>query len=204
MPAAMGDELLHAPARSKDGVPRLDAVRGFVFLSGLRWIERRGLALRFEELLPPRLRELVTSLTTSDWVPLDDALEVYDALDRLGLEMEEQIELGRAVSQANNGIIVSTVSRLLGTLGTSPWTAFGHYNRVWQRSNRGGCIAVYRVAARVARLEFWRVPLARSPFFVTSMRGAVAIGLEPFCDKLVTSDVPELASDEGFAIRMAW
>lgn len=200
----MGDELLHAPAKSKDGVPRVDAVRGFVFLSGLRWIEKQGHAARFDELLAPHLKNLVTSLTTSDWVPLHNALEVYETLDRLGLDVAEQIELGRAVSQANNGIILSTVSRLLGKLGGSPWSALGHYNRVWLRSNRGGGIAIYRVTEKVARLEFWKVPLARSPFFVTSMRGALAIGLEPFCEKLVVSDVPELQSDEGFAVRMAW
>lgn len=200
----MGEELLYAPARSKDGVPRVDAVRGFVFLSGLRWLDKNGHGERFRDILPAHLRSLVTTLTTSEWVPLHDSLEVYAALDRLDLRIDDQVELGRAVSQANNGIIVNTVARLLGKLGSSPWSALGHYNRVWQRSNRGGGIAIYRVTAKVARLELWQVPLARSPFFVTSMRGALAIGLEPFCDKLVVSDVPELASEEGFAVRMAW
>ncbi|CAN5923092.1 hypothetical protein BH11MYX4_BH11MYX4_18310 [soil metagenome] len=53
-------------------------------------------------------------------------------------------------------------------------------------------------------LEFWRVPLARSPFFVTSMRGAIAAGIEPFCGRLVVNDLPDLATDDGFALRITW
>ena len=57
---------------------------------------------------------------------------------------------------------------------------------------------------RVARLEFWQVPLATSPFFVTSMRGAIAVGLEDFCERVIVNEVPELLTEDSFALRVAW
>jgi hypothetical protein len=179
-------------------------VRGFVFSSGLQWMEQKGVAEDFKKLLPEYLRVLVTNLTTSDWVPLAQALDAYAACDALGLPMEEQVELGRFVSAANNGVVVQTISRLIGKLGATPWTALAHADKVWQRSNRGGAIAVYKVAEKVARLEFWQCPLARSPFFVTSMRGAIAVGAEPFAGRVVITEIPEMTTSDAFALRVMW
>ena len=200
----MNEELVHPPAKSKRDTPRVDAVRAFVFLSGLRWMEQKGVAHKFRELLPEYLRVLVTSLTTNDWVPIDQALDAYAACDALGLSMEEQIELGRFVSAANNGVVVQTISRLIGKLGATPWTALAHADKVWQRSNRGGAIAVYKVGEKIARLEFWQCPLAKSPFFVTSMRGAIAIGAEPFAERVVISEISEMTTPDSFALRVMW
>ena len=41
-------------------------------------------------------------------------------------------------------------------------------------------------------------------FFVTSMRGALAVGMEAFCDRVVVSDVPGSLTANGFAQRLAW
>lgn len=200
----MSDELIYPPAKSKRDTPRVDAVRAFVFLSGLKWMEKKGVADEFKKLLPEYLHELVTKFTTNDWVPLDAALDAYAACDALALSMDDQVELGRFVSAANNGLVVQTISRLIGKLGATPWTALAHADKVWQRSNRGGAIAVYKTAEKTARLEFWQCPLARSPFFVTSMRGAIAVGAEAFADRVIISEMPEMTTSEGFALRVKW
>lgn len=198
------DELLYPPPRSKKDTPSVDAVRAFVFSSGVRWMQEKGVADRFAELLPARLAGTLPTVTATEWVSLADALEVYAALDALGLSAAEQIDLGRAVSTANNGVVITTIARLAGSVGVSPWFVMQHANRAWQRSNRGGAIAVYKTGDKAARLEFWQVPLARSPFFVTSMRGAIAVGIEPFCDRVVVTEVAGMTTDDGFALRIAW
>lgn len=200
----MSDELIYPPVKSKRDTTPVDAVRGFVFSSGLKWMDQKGIADDFKKLLPAYLRVLVTNLTTNDWVPINQALDAYAACDALALPMEEQIELGRFVSAANNGVVVQTISRLIGKLGATPWTALSHADKVWQRSNRGGAIAVYKVGEKLARLEFWQCPLARSPFFVTSMRGAIAVGAEPFAERVVISEIPEMTTPDGFALRVKW
>jgi hypothetical protein len=199
----MGDELLYPPSRAKKDTPPVDAVRGFVFTSGLSWMRERGLTERYRELLPAQHRGRMMGITAAEWLPLADALVAYAACDAMNLSFDEQIDLGRAVSAANNGIVVTTILRLVGRVA-SPWTALGHVDRVWQRSNRGGAVAVYKLGPRQARLEFWQCPLARSPFFLTSMRGAIAAGIEPFCERLVVAESPEHTTPDQFALRVLW
>lgn len=198
------ETLIHAPARSKGLTPPVDAVRGIVFASGYKWLAEHGHAARYRELLPTqRLRDGVSTVTAAEWISIEDALAVYATCDALGLSFDDQLAIGRAVSSANNGLFVTTVLRLVGKVA-SPWTALGHVEKAWHRSNRGGAVAVFKLAERQARLEFWQVPLARSPFFTTSMRGAIAAGIEPFCARVAVNDVPEQATENGFALRVTW
>jgi hypothetical protein len=201
----LSGELLYPPTQeTKRNTRRLDAVRAFVFLSGQKWMAEHGLVERHQALLPETLRGRIGTLTATEWVPLSEALAVYAACDALQLSLDQQIELGRAVSRANNGIVIRTMANLAGRLGITPWIALRSVDRVWQRNNRGGGVAVYKLGERVARLEFWQVPLAQSPFFVTSMRGAIAVGLEDFCERIVVTEIPELHTADSFALRLVW
>jgi hypothetical protein len=201
----MSEEPLYPPARkTRAATPPVSAVRGFVFLSGQKWMAERGLYDRHQALLPAALRARSASVTATDWVPLDDALTIYAACDALDLPADQQIELGRVVSRANNGIVIRTMANLAGKIGISPWVALRSVDRVWARNNRGGGVAVYKLGERAARLEFWQVPLARSPFFVTSMRGAIAVGLEDFAERVLVVDLPELLTPDSFALRLVW
>lgn len=200
-----GEELLYPPSRkSRAATPPVSAVRGFVFLSGQKWLAEHGLQERHQALMSPKLRALSVSATATDWIPLEDALGIYAACDALNLTVDQQIELGRHVSRANNGIVIRTMANLAGKMGISPWVALRSVDRLWLRNNRGGGVAVYKVSERSARLEFWNVPLARSPFFVTSMRGAIAVGMEDFCERILIVDLPELLTPDGFALRLVW
>lgn len=199
------EELLYPPARmTRAATPLVSAVRGFVFLSGQKWMAERGLLERHQALLAPALRARNAAVNATDWIPFDDALALYAACDALALTMDEQIELGRTVSRANNGVVIRTLANLAGRIGVSPWVALRSVDRIWQRNNRGGGIAVYKLGERAARLEFWKVPLARSPFFVTSMRGAVAVGIEAFADRILVVDLPALLTPDSFALRLVW
>lgn len=201
----MPEELLYPPGRqTRLTARRLDAVRGFVFTSGSKWLADRGLLERHRALLPRAVQERVAAYTASEWVPLEDALALYAACDALRLSTEEQLDLGRSVSRANNGLVMTTIAKLAGGMGVSPWVALRNIDRVWQRNNRGGAVAVYKLGERAARLEFWQVPLAVSPFFVTSMRGAVAVGLEGFSKRVAVTEAPELLTPDSFALRLAW
>lgn len=199
----MAETLIYSPPRSKRDTPPVDAVRAFVFTSGYRWFSEHDLAERYLALLPERLRGGISTITAAEWIGIEDALVIYATCDALGLSYDQQIAIGRFVSSTNNGLFFNTVARLVGKIA-SPWTALGHVDKAWQRSNRGGAVAVYKIGERQARLEFWQVPLARSQFFTTSMRGAIAVGIEPFCGRLVVNDVPDLATSDSFALRITW
>ncbi|MEO6420115.1 MAG: hypothetical protein ABIP39_11935 [Polyangiaceae bacterium] len=73
----MADELFYAPATSKPVTPPVEAVRAFVFTSGARWMEKRGLMDRYRALLPDDLRDMIETTTTDQWISLADALRIY-------------------------------------------------------------------------------------------------------------------------------
>ncbi|MEJ7731518.1 MAG: hypothetical protein WKG00_20185 [Polyangiaceae bacterium] len=201
MPAGSPD---FPPALSKADTPLVDAVRGFVFLSGYVWLKKHGHGERYAELLPAHIRPQLGLITATEWIGIDDALSCYRACDELGLTVDEQVDVGRTVSAVNNGVVVATIIRLIGGLGASPWLGLRQIDRIWQRSNRGGAVAVWREARSTARLEFWKVPMARSRFFTTSMRGAIAVGIEPLCERVLVTELPEHSGPDGFALRVSW
>jgi hypothetical protein len=197
-------ELVCAPEKTRAETPAVDAVRGFVFVSGVRWMEQKGKLEDFSRLLPEKLRTQVRTLSATEWVDIETALEVYATCDALNLSIEDQLDVGRFVVLANNGVVVNTLLRLVGRVG-SPWIALEHADSLWRRSNRGGAMAVYRITDKSARIECWNAPMARSRFFVTSMRGSVAAGLEPFCGgRVVVNDVAESVRPDFFALRVTW
>ena len=192
------------PPTSRAATPAVDAVRGFVFVSGRSWFRDHGLLDAYMAHLPERLRERAGLLTAGEWIPLADAMACYAACDALALPEAQQVEIGRAVSAANNGRVVETIARLAGGLGVSPWIALQSLHKVWLRSNRGGAVAVYELGTHEARVELWQVPMVRSPFFCSSMRGAIQAGLallRPRARVELSDDAPGV---DSLALRAAW
>jgi hypothetical protein len=192
------------PPTTRENTPVVDAVRGFVFSSGRNWFNEHGLMDRYVSFLPEHVQELIFSVTALEWIPIAEAMECYDACDRLELPEAQQRELGRIVSSANNGRLLETIGRLAGGLGVAPWAPLKSLHKVWLRSNRGGAAAVFRLSERSARIELWRVPMARSPFFCTSMCGALEAGLALFRKKASVVDTKEATSDDEIILRATW
>jgi hypothetical protein len=200
----MAADAFSLPPTTRDATPPVDAVRGFVFSSGRSWMQERGLFERYQEHLPPAVRERAFSITALEWVPLDEALACYAACDALELSGDEQREVGRHVSSANNGVLLETIGRLAGGLGVAPWVPLKSLNKVWLRSNRGGAVAVFKEGERTARIELWRVPLVQSPFFRTSMCGAIEAGIALFRDTATVTELRETTSDDTMVLRATW
>jgi hypothetical protein len=192
------------PPTTRDDTPLVDAVRGFVFSSGRSWFNEHGLMDRYVSLLPAHVSERLFSITALEWIPIADAMACYHACDRLELPPEHQRELGRVVSSANNGPLLRTIGRLAGGLGIAPWAPLKSLHKVWLRSNRGGAAAVFRITDRAARIELWRVPMARSPFFRTSMCGALEAGLTLFRKTASVVETQDATHEDDIVLRATW
>jgi hypothetical protein len=200
----MSLEPIFTPATTRATTPAVDAVRGFVFSSGRRWFQEHGLMDRYVELLPAPVKDRAFTITALEWLPLEVAMSCYDACDALDLTASDQREIGRVVSSANNGPLIETIARLAGGLGVSPWVALKDLHKVWLRSNRGGAVAVYKATERSARIEMWRVPMAASSFFCTSMCGAVEGGIRLFRKSATVSEVREERTADGLTLTATW
>jgi hypothetical protein len=192
------------PPTTWENTPPVDAVRGFVFSSGRAWLTEHGLIDAFLDDLPQRVRELLLGITALEWIPIDAALACYAACDRLALTAEQQRALGRVVSSANNGPLLETIGRLAGGLGVPPWKPLKSLHKVWLRSNRGGAAAVFKLSDRSARIELWRVPMVVSPFFRTSMCGAIEAGLTLFRRTASVVETQEAAHSDDLVLRASW
>lgn len=197
-------ELIHAPPTERDATPPVDAVRAFVFLSGVRWIKEHGYDAQLQALMPESLIDMRSTAAAGDWLPVAEARLVYAALDQLGLSVDEQMDLGKYVAMANNGVIVNTIARLSGKLGLTPWPVLARLHGLWLRNNRGGAVAIYKLAERSARLEFRGVPFADSSFFRTSLCGSLAGALEPFAANVRVNEMNDLRKDDEFSLRVVW
>jgi hypothetical protein len=131
----------------------------------------------------------LSDVTAGSWVPLALLQSHYRALDALQLEEATIRAIGWSVGERVHGAFLSTLMRLAGKVGVSPWLALEQTHKLWTRSWRGGELAAHRVADRSARVTLSDAPICSSLFFCTSLSGAIAAGIAPFC-KQVEVDVP--------------
>ncbi len=200
----MSMEPVFMPPRGIEETAPVDAVRGFVFCSGRTWLKAHGHLERYLEFLPPALRTRAFTMTALEWIDLPSAMACYEACDRLTLSSDEQHAIGAAVSSANNGVVIETMARLAGGLGVSPWVALKGLQKVWLRSNRGGAVAIYKLGERSARIELWKVPLVASPFFRTSMCGALESGIALFNRGGRVVEIKDGEGPDTAAFRATW
>ena len=96
----------------------MDGMRGTNFIAGRRWLRDQGLEARYLGALTVAVREAITGVGASAWLPMSVALPHYEALDALGLSFEQRVEFGASVSRNVNGVVLNTIARLAGTVGS--------------------------------------------------------------------------------------
>jgi hypothetical protein len=182
----------------------LAAARGTILV--LDWRALRGLGLydRFSAALEPGDRDALAAVTAGSWVPLDLVLAHYRALDALDLDEAAMKGVGFEVANAVHGSFLTTLIRLAGKLGVSPWLALEQTYKLWVRSWEGGGVAVHRLGERLAEVTIVESPLCASRFYRTSMGGALSAAVAPFCRSPIVSELPGSRSPKSVAYRLAW
>ncbi len=65
------------------------------------------------------------------WIPVDVALQHYEACDTRGLSASTAYELGRRTLTRMRGTYVGTAIKLATEVGATPWTIVPHIGRFW-------------------------------------------------------------------------
>lgn len=199
----MADELLDSEGDL--AAPRVaDAMRGTILVSTWRWLRERGHEARYQAALPPGSRDAILAATAIDWVPMESALAHYDAIESMGLGHEATIDLGADVSRAINGVFLTTVARLAGSLGATPITPLSRASKIYARNFRGGAVAMYRVAETETRLDVRGVPMARSKVHRDTIEGSLLDGCRPFAAGTKVSEIVSMRSDTTYGFRIRW
>jgi hypothetical protein len=186
------------------GAPLLRGFRGTIVLSGRRVLRTRGLTADYERLLSAPARAALDAVTAGDLVPMALAEAHEDALDRLGLARDDQRSFGAEMSEIVNGVVYSTLIRLVGATGASPFVVFKQANKTWSRLYDGGAVAAYQLAPSIARVEVWGDSLARHEMHREAFGGALLHAVASFCKTPALSELPTKRSENSFAFQVKW
>jgi hypothetical protein len=189
---------------SATSVPPLTAMRGGVVFAGWKVLRAHGHYETYEARVPLDVRDALHNVTSNDWVPLS-IVDVHErACDSLGMPREEARAVGVEMSRVLNGIVYTTILRLAGKVGASPWLVFSQANKTWRRLYQGGAVAVYRLGERDARVEVLGDPLSRYPLHREAFGGALLHVVESFCERPMLMEVAERRDPMSFSYLVRW
>lgn len=181
-----------------------DAMRGSNIVVGRRWLRERQLEHAYLAALGDRDRDAVVAVGAADWVPLSLVMAHYDALDALPIGHEERVDFGGAVSRTINGIVLTTVARLAGRAGLSPFVPLSRAASIFARNYRGGAVGVYRTGPTEARFEVLGAPMATSITHRETVEGALLDGGRPFSSLLAVTEILGRRTASSYAFRLRW
>jgi hypothetical protein len=201
-PASREEVLVPYPA-SLDVLPRATEVRGSVLVASLRALRTRGYGAKYEQLLDPRYRDAIASLTAATWLPIELALAHYDACERLELPTMVVTEIGAETGRFNNQTLLTTVGKLSRESGATPWVPLGYADKLRQRTWVGSAISVIKVGPKEARLEWAEQPCARVPYFRAAFGAFAAAVFRLFAPTLYVREIP-MRADAIARYRVSW
>jgi len=188
---------------SRELIAPATAYRSTWLLSSLQALKDRGHSDDYFRVLPAEQHEPIRSLVAGIWLPLDLARAHYLACESLQLGVQEQVALGRAVSDKAQGSMLGTVVRMAKAAGVTPWTVLPQYGKLYQRGVQGGAVAVFKLGPKEARIEVVACELFDIPYFRTAFRGVLQGIAGLFCRTSFIHDVP--TTEPGTATyRFQW
>jgi hypothetical protein len=186
---------------SAGSAPRATSVRSTLIVSAIQTLRRRGHFDRYLAELTLQSRQDLLSLIAGVWIPIDLALDHYQAVERLRLEAEEIERIGGEVAERISRSILSTVVRVSRQVGATPWMALAQVHRLRDLSWKGSDIAVWKLGPK----EDWiGQPLAAVPYFVTSFGGYLRALVQLFSSKVYTRVACEPNSRGEIRYRISW
>lgn len=198
---AVGEPVLPFPARSE--IVPATAFRTTWVVSSIQSLRARGHFEAYVRELPDRFRGQILESVVGLWLPMDAARAHYEACERLGLSVDEQLAMGSAVGERAQGTLLSTVVKTAKGAGVTPWTVLPQFDRLWRRGANGGAVAVYRLGPKEARTEFVGCVLFDIPYFRHAFRGVVHGIAGLFCEKVYVHELPKRVP-HGAQFRFQW
>ncbi|HEY8039622.1 MAG TPA: hypothetical protein VIF15_07500 [Polyangiaceae bacterium] len=180
-------------------------VRSTLIASSIASLRRHNLHDRYMRELSAEHRDAVLSSVAGQWLPMAIGRAHYQACDRLGLSVLEQVEIGAEVSFKIHETFLGVVVRMARDVGVTPWMLLTRGNQMYSRLFRGGGgVRVIERGPKEARADVAGLSLLDIPYFRHALRGLYQAAVSLFC---LQSYVHEVARDGGptrIALRISW
>lgn len=200
-PASDPREIIHAfPA----AIAPLSAVRNVVIQASLAELKKHGHYDRYTTLIAPAsLAQLLDLAIAPSWIPVQLALDHYDACERLQLNESQFEELGRSVGDRVQDVALVTTKGV--TDGRDLWQSVHALHRMWPRLFQGGAVQVVKVGPKALIMEERGFSLNRFHYYRVAHVAAVrathaALGTQISSVRLVSH---QPARDE-LVVRVEW
>jgi hypothetical protein len=178
--------------------------RSTIIVSAIQSLRGHGLLPRYEAALTPQQRERLFALTAGQWVPIETALEHYEAVDSLHLDDAIIQEIGAAVGVRLYQSVLGTFMKLSTQAGVTPWSVLPSVHRMIDVTWRGTDMAVWKRGPKDARLEWANQPCARIPYFGVSFASLLGTTVGMFCRKAYVTKILRACTPTKLSFQLSW
>jgi hypothetical protein len=185
-------------------VPHATHFRSTWLTSSQATLRAHGYFAQYERHVAPELKQDVLGMVAGQWLPMRVAMAHYEACDRLQLSTEELVAVGEAATRRANATSLEFVVRLATAAGADVWTVFAQAQRMWERTCRGGAVAVFKLGPKEARIEVAGYPLSRYRYNRVTMRGIISGIAGLFCSKLYIHEIGSQCTTTDLTFRVSW
>jgi len=178
--------------------------RSTLVTASIQSLRARGLYDRYAVRLAEDQRTALSTAIAGVWIPMSLAVAHYRACDALRLCIGEQLDIALEVGQQMHGTFLGAMLRLAKSVGVTPWAALAYSGKLYERLFRGGGIAVTRTGPKDARVDMVGNPLCDIEYFRVGVRGVYESGLELFCQRVTTHEIPRRYQGLDMGVRISW
>jgi hypothetical protein len=156
-------------------------------------------------MLAPQHRDAVLSTVAGVWLSMDVARAHYEACERLGLSVQEQVGIGMEVSAKIHETFLGTVVRMARQAGVTPWVLLSRGHQMYSRLLQGGGgLRVVKYGPKEARADIRGVPLFGVPYFRHAVRGIYQGAVSLFCMQAYIQEITRDAAPNRIALKVSW
>jgi hypothetical protein len=188
----------------RDKVPSVTHTKGQWIVSSVRGLREGGHIDAYLAQLPAKYHRIVLESGVAEWHPIDVVLEHYAACERLDLDTNEIVRIGRLAAERAQGTVIGVTSRLVTNGGMTPWTFIPMFQRFWDRMMRGGGVSAWKIGPKEARVEVVGFPPSRYRYTRLGMCGVVERAISLLCSKVYVTELPTFGTPDDVVMRAAW
>jgi hypothetical protein len=179
-------------------------LRSTLLTTSIRSLKTHGFFDAYLKHLPQAHHDAVTNAVAGVWLPIDEGVAHYTAIEELALTSVQIAQLGKDVGERVQGSILGLMVRTAKTSGLTPWTGLRNCRLFYERMFQGGAVSLVKLGPKEARIELVRNPLFAIPYFRHGLRVIAMTGIELFCKKAYSYELPKFAGPASFAFRLSW
>ena len=196
------EEVVLAFPGPRESIPPATEYRSTWIVSSLQTLRERGHFVEYKKQLTDHHDAILTALAGS-WLPMKVARAHYDACERLGLDLDEQVAMGQSVGGRAQGTLLSTAVKAARGAGVTPWTIIPQFDRLYRRGCNGGAAAAFKLGPKEARVEFVGCELFDVDYFRHAFRGVLLNIGSLFCEKSYIHDMPRRRRGDA-VFKLQW